>query len=231
MVFTRTRRPCRTLAALAALALLAGPAPAARAAEPEPGERTILFFGDSLTEGYGLDDPDTQSYPAQIQRKIDAEHLPWHVVNAGLSGETSAGGLRRIDWVLRQRTDVFVLELGANDGLRGTAPETTRANLQAIIDHVRSRYPQARVVLAGMIMPDNMGPEFTGAFRAIYPGLAQKNGILLIPFLLDPVAGKSELNQGDEIHPNPEGAALVADGVWKWIRPMLTQGARAGPEK
>jgi acyl-CoA thioesterase-1 len=180
-----------------------------------------VFFGDSLTAGYGLADPDTQSYPAQIQGKIDAEHLPWRVVNAGLSGETSAGGLRRIDWVLRQRLDVFVLELGANDGLRGTAPEATRANLQAIIERVRSRYPAARIVLAGMRMPQNMGPDYVEAFRAIYPALAQKNGIALIPFLLDGVAGRPELNQVDGIHPTPAGASIIAGEVWKSIAPFL----------
>jgi acyl-CoA thioesterase-1 len=180
-----------------------------------------VFFGDSLTAGYGLADPDTQSYPARIQVKIDAEHLPWHVVNAGLSGETSAGGLRRIDWVLRQRLDVFVLELGANDGLRGTAPEVTRANLQAIIDRVRSKYPAARIVLAGMRMPQNMGPDYVEAFRAIYPALAQKNGIALIPFLLDGVAGRPELNQYDGVHPTPAGAAIIAEEVWKSIAPVL----------
>jgi acyl-CoA thioesterase I len=198
-------------------ALLAGLACSASAA----GERTILFFGDSLTEGYGLEDPDTQSYPAQVQGRIDAAHLPWHVVNAGLSGETTAGGLRRIDWVLRQPVDVFVLELGANDGLRGTAPAVTRANLQAIIDHVHARYPRAPIVLAGMKMPPSMGDDYSAAFDAIFPDLAMKNGILLIPFLLEGVAAVPELNQGDSIHPTATGAALVAAGVWKVIEPLL----------
>jgi acyl-CoA thioesterase-1 len=183
--------------------------------------RTIVFFGDSLTAGYGLADPDAQSYPAQIQRKIDAAHLPWRVVNAGLSGETSAGGLRRVDWVLNQRADVFVLELGANDGLRGTSPSATEANLQAIIDRVHSKYPDARIVLAGMRMPPNMGADFAGEFQAIYPALAKKDGITLIPFLLDGVAMKPDLNQGDGIHPTASGAAIVADGVWKTILPIL----------
>ncbi|HXQ80548.1 MAG TPA: arylesterase [Opitutaceae bacterium] len=205
----------------AALALVLGSVPARPAPADAPDQRTIVFFGDSLTAGLGLADPDTQSYPAQVQRKIDAEHLPWHVVNAGLSGETSAGGLRRIDWVLRQRPDVFVLELGANDGLRGTATEVTRANLQAIIDRVRSKFPAARIVLAGMRMPQNMGSEYAEAFRAIYPALAQKNGIALIPFLLDGVAGRPDLNQYDGVHPTPSGAAIIAEGIWKSIAPML----------
>jgi acyl-CoA thioesterase-1 len=184
-------------------------------------EKTIVFFGDSLTAGYGLPDPDTQSYPAQIQAKIDAHHLPWHVVNAGLSGETSAGGLRRIDWVLRQKVDVFVLELGANDGLRGTAASVTRANLQAIVDKVRTQYPDARIVLAGMKMPPSMGAEYAAAFDGVFPALAAKNGLVLIPFLLEGVAEMPGLNQGDDLHPNPEGAALVANTAWKWILPLL----------
>jgi acyl-CoA thioesterase-1 len=142
-------------------------------------------------------------------------------VNAGLSGETSAGGLRRIDWVLNQRIDVFVLELGANDGLRGTATDVTQANLQAIIDRVHSRYPDAKVVLAGMRMPPNMGQDYTDSFQAIYPAIAKKNKAALIPFLLEGVAERPELNQGDGIHPNPAGAAIVAEGVWKVISPIL----------
>jgi acyl-CoA thioesterase-1 len=184
-------------------------------------ERTIVFFGDSLTAGLGLPDPDNQSYPALIQAKIDAARLPWHVVNAGLSGETSAGGLRRIDWVLRQRVDVFVLELGANDGLRGTAPAVTRANLQAIIDRVRAQQPQARIVLAGMKMPPSMGAEYAAAFDAVFPALAAKDGLVLIPFLLEGVAENPNLNQGDNLHPNIEGATIVANTVWKWIGPIL----------
>jgi acyl-CoA thioesterase I len=184
-------------------------------------ERTIVFFGDSLTAGLGLPDPDTQSYPALIQAKIDAAHMPWHVVNAGLSGETSAGGLRRIDWVLRQRVDVFVLELGANDGLRGTAPAVTRTNLQAIIDRVRAQQPQARIVLAGMKMPPSMGAEYAAAFDAVFPALAAKDGLVLIPFLLEGVAEDPNLNQGDNLHPNVEGAAIVANTVWKWIVPIV----------
>jgi acyl-CoA thioesterase I len=210
----------RTPLWLAAIALAAAPAVPALA-DPGP-ERTIVFFGDSLTEGYGLSDPDAQSYPAQVQAKADAGHLPWHVVNAGLSGETSAGGLRRIDWVLRQAMDVFVLELGANDGLRGTAPDVTRANLQAIIDHVHTRYPRVRIVLAGMRMPPSMGADYTEAFQAIYPALAAKNGLILIPFLLEGVAERPELNQADGMHPNVSGAAIVANTVWKSLLPILS---------
>jgi acyl-CoA thioesterase-1 len=207
----------------AALALVLGLSCASASSAEAPAGRILMFFGDSLTAGYGLTDPGTQSYPAQVQRRIDAERLPWRVVNAGLSGETSAGGLRRVDWVLGQRPDVFVLELGANDGLRGIPPEVTRANLQAIIDRVRSRNPEVSIVLAGMRMPASMGPEFEQAFAAVYPGLAAKNGLTLIPFLLEGVAGRTELNQADGIHPTAKGASLVADSVWKSIRPILVQ--------
>jgi acyl-CoA thioesterase-1 len=207
----------RVLGAAAALAV----AVAARGADDAPGGRTIVFFGDSLTAGYGLADPDTQSFPAVIQAKIDAAGLRWHVVNAGLSGETSAGGLRRIDWVLRQRVDLFVLELGANDGLRGTATDVTRENLQAIIDRVHVRYPGAPIVLAGMRMPSSMGSDYADAFRALFPALSLKNGSILIPFLLEGVAGRPDLNQGDGIHPTAQGAAIVADSVWKAIFPEL----------
>lgn len=202
--------------ALAVATTLGGLAPAASAED-----RTIVFFGDSLTAGYGLADPDTQSYPALIQARIDALHLHWKVVNAGLTGETSAGGLRRIDWVLRQRADVFVLELGANDGLRGTAPAVTQMNLQEIIDRVRDRKPGARIVLAGMRMPPSMGADYAGAFDAVFPALAARNRLVLIPFLLEGVAEKPDLNQGDNLHPNAAGAARVADTVWKWILPVL----------
>jgi acyl-CoA thioesterase-1 len=216
------RRPLSwALAGWAVLALALATAPTGRGAPDVPAERTLVFFGDSLTAGYGLADPDTQSYPAQIQHKIDAAGLPWHAVNAGLSGETSAGGLRRVDWVLRQRVDAFVLELGGNDGLRGTAPEATQANLQGIIDRVRAKYPAARIVLAGMRMPGNMGPDYVESFRAIFPALARKNGIPLIPFLLDGVAGHPDLIQPDGIHPTASGAAVVANGVWATIGPLL----------
>jgi acyl-CoA thioesterase-1 len=213
----------RKAGALAALGLALGLV-GLRGAET-PAERTIVFFGDSLTAGYGLEDPDTQAFPAQVQRRIDAEHLPWRTVNAGLSGETSAGGLRRLDWVLNQKPDVFVLELGANDGLRGVAPDVTRANLQAIIDRVRARYPAALIVLAGMRMPPSMGADFADAFGAIFPALARKNAVTLIPFLLAGVATVPALNQGDGIHPTAAGAVLVADVVWKVIRPVV-EGAR-----
>jgi acyl-CoA thioesterase-1 len=184
-------------------------------------EKTLLFFGDSLTAGAGLEDPLAQAFPALIEEKIQAAGLAWRVVNAGLSGETSAGGLRRVDWILRQRIDAFVLELGGNDGLRGLPPETTRANLQAIIERVRAKNPGATIVLAGIAAPPNMGAEFTRAFAAIFPELAAKNDAVLIPFLLEGVAGHPELNQPDGIHPTDRGHRIVAETVWKILRPLL----------
>ena len=188
---------------------------------PHPAAvKTILFFGDSLTAGYGLDDP-ALAFPGRIQEKITAEKLPWRVINAGLSGETTAGGLRRLDWIMRQPVHIFVLELGGNDGLRGLSPEVARTNLQAIIDKVRAKNPATRIVIAGMEMPTSMGADYTTAFRAIYPGLAKKNDAVLIPFLLEGVGGDPKLNLPDGVHPTAEGHALVAETVWKTLRPLL----------
>lgn len=183
--------------------------------------RTIVFFGDSLTAGYGLDDPATQAYPARIQEKIDAAGLNWHVVNAGLSGETTAAGVRRVDWILRQKIDVFVLALGANDGLRGIDPAVTRQNLQLILDRVRAKYPNAKLVLVGMQMPSAMGPDFVREFQETFPAVATKYGATLVPFLLEGVGGRAELNQADRIHPTAQGHAVVAETVWKVLRPLL----------
>lgn len=196
------------------LALAAG---SLLAAEP----RTAVFFGDSLTAGYGLDDPASEAYPALIQEKIDAAKLPWRVVNAGLSGETTAGGLRRVEWVLRQPADLFVLELGANDGLRGIEPAVTQANLQAIIDRVRAKYPAAKIVLVGMQMPPTMGEDYTRAFAAMYPAVAAKNQLTLVPFLLEGIGGRAEFNQPDGLHPTARGHEIVAETVWKVLRPLL----------
>lgn len=184
--------------------------------------RTVVFFGDSLTAGYGLEDPSTESYPALVQEKINAAGLGWRVVNAGLSGETTSGGLRRVDWILRQPVDVFVLALGANDGLRGIDPALTRENLQKIVDRVRAKYPSARLVIAGMQMPAAMGLEFSRAFEQVFPAIATKNDAVLIPFLLDGVGGHADLNLPDRIHPNPRGQAIVAESVWKVLRPLLS---------
>lgn len=180
-------------------------------------KKNILFFGDSLTAGYGLDDPD-QAFPGVIQHKIDSLKLPYNVINAGVSGETTAGGLGRIDWVLKQKISVFILELGANDGLRGIPTDETAKNLQAIIDKVKAKYPNAKIILAGMMVPPSMGADYSSSFRAVFPSLAKKNNIDLIPFLLDNVAGNPKLNQKDGIHPTAEGAKIVAGNVWKVLK-------------
>ncbi len=177
---------------------------------------TILFFGDSLTAGYGLE-PE-QAFPALIQERLDSLGISMRVVNAGLSGETTSGGANRLDWVLRQPVSVFVLELGANDGLRGIPLSETRKNLSSIIERVRERYPEARIVLAGMQLPPNMGPEYTGEFRQIFPELAAQYEVALIPFLLQGVGGIPELNQEDGIHPTAVGHQILADNVWEILK-------------
>jgi acyl-CoA thioesterase I len=182
-------------------------------------QKTILFFGDSLTAGYGLS-PE-EAFPALIEKKLTKNGKPSKVVNAGLSGETSAGGLSRIEWVLRQPVDVFILELGANDGLRGLPLEQTQKNLQAIIDKVKAKNPKARIVIAGMMVPPNLGSAYTTKFSTIFPNLAKKNNATLIPFLLQDVAGNEKLNLADGIHPNVEGHKIVADNVYKVISPLL----------
>lgn len=181
--------------------------------------KTILFFGDSITAGYGLSPED--AFPAHVEAALVKKGLDVKVVNAGLSGETSAGGLSRIDWILRQPIDVFVLELGANDGLRGLPLAQTRNNLQAIIDKVKSKNPEVKIVLAGMMVPPNLGNEYTSEFRNIYPEMAKKNNATLIPFLLEGVAGDGKLNIADGIHPNVEGHKIVAGTVVKIIEPLL----------
>ena len=191
------------------------------AAQSSAAPKTILFFGNSLTAGYGLEP--SQAFPAIIQEKIDSLGLNYTVINSGLSGETTAGGRNRIGWVLRQKVDVFVLELGGNDGLRGIELESTRKNLQAIIDTVRAKNPDVQIVLAGMQIPPNMGTDYTSKFRTIYPELAQKNNLPLIPFLLEGVGGIAKLNLPDGIHPTAEGHLIVAENVWKVLEPILRQ--------
>lgn len=181
----------------------------------------IVFLGDSLTAGYGLENPLAEAYPALIQEKLQAAGLPHRVVNAGISGDTTAGGLRRLNWILRQPVDVIVIALGGNDGLRGVDPEVTRANLQGIIDRARKKYPNVRLVLAGMQMPVNMNEDFTRAYREIFPALAEANQITLIPFLLDGVGADPALNQPDLIHPTATGQKQLAENVWPWLRPLL----------
>lgn len=181
--------------------------------------RTILFMGDSLTAGYGLEP--SQAFTSLIQGKIHKEGMPFKVVNAGLSGETTSSGLRRIDWLLKQKIDVLVIELGGNDGLRGIALDLTQRNLQDMIDKARAKYPGIRIVLAGMEVPPNMGDTYTTEFRKMYPELSKKNNVTLIPFLLEGVGDRPELNQRDGIHPTAEGHVIVAETVWKYLRPVL----------
>jgi acyl-CoA thioesterase I len=183
--------------------------------------KTILFFGNSLTAGYGLDP--SQAFPALIQEKVDSLHLPYKVINSGLSGETTAGGKSRISWVLREKVDVFILELGGNDGLRGIDVQSTRQNLQAIIDTVKAKNPETRIVIAGMQIPPNMGPDYTAKFRGVFAELAEKNNTALIPFLLENVGGIPSLNLPDGIHPTAEGHKIVAENVWKVLQPVLTE--------
>lgn len=181
--------------------------------------KNVLFFGDSLTAGYGLSTE--EAFPALVEKKLNKNGKTVKVVNAGLSGETSAGGLSRIDWVLRQPVDVFILELGANDGLRGLPLDQTQKNLQQIIDRVRTKNPKAKIVIAGMMVPPNLGKEYAGKFQKIFPELAKKNNATLIPFLLQDVAGNEKLNLGDGIHPNIDGHRIVAENVYKVISPLL----------
>ncbi len=181
--------------------------------------KTILFFGNSLTAGMGLE-PE-KAFPGIIQEKLDSLSLPYRVINAGLSGETTASGENRVDWLMNQQVDIFVLELGANDGLRGIPLSETRENLQAIIDAVKAKNPNIKIVLAGMQIPPNMGQDYTSEFRQIFPTLAEENEAYLIPFLLENVAGIPKLNQADGIHPTEEGQQIVANNVWTIIKPIL----------
>ena len=189
------------------------------AVQPLGSIKHIVFFGNSLAAGYGLDP--SQAFPALIQQRIDSLKLPYLAVNAGLSGETSAGGNTRVDWILKQPVEIFVLELGANDGLRGIPLDETVKNLQSIIDKVKAAYPQAKIVLAGMQVPPNMGKAYSDRFRALYGELAQKNNAALVPFLLEGVGGIPELNQGDGIHPTAEGHKILAENVWKVLKELL----------
>jgi acyl-CoA thioesterase-1 len=183
--------------------------------------KTVVVLGDSIAAGYGVE-PE-EAYPALLQEKIKAAGLNFTVVNAGVSGDTSADGLNRINWLLRRPVDVLVLELGGNDGLRGLPVSTTETNLQTIIDRTKQKYPNARVVIAGMQMPKNMGEDYTTAFKNLFPALANKNHAALVPFLLEGVGGRPELNQPDHIHPTAAGHRIVAENVWKVLQPVLTE--------
>ncbi len=183
-----------------------------------PG-KTIIFFGDSITAGYGVGTD--LAFPKLLQDKLSKNGYHADIVNAGLSGETSAGGVTRIDWILNREFDIFVLELGANDGLRGLPLAETAKNLQRIIDKVKARYPQTVIVLAGMRVPPNMGEAYTQEFAGLYAQLAGRNNALLIPFILQDVAGNEALNQPDGIHPNAHGHRIIADNLYPFFRELL----------
>ena len=184
-------------------------------------QKNILFFGNSLTAGYGLDDPGTESFPSIIQHNLDSLKLPYKAINGGLSGETTSDGRNRVNWQLRQPVDIFVLELGANDGLRGIPVAETEVNLQSIISQVKAKYPKVNMILTGMKVPPNMGQQYSDDFTKIFPRLAKKNDIQLVPFLLENVAGIRELNQKDGIHPTAKGAKIVAQNVWQVLKGLL----------
>jgi acyl-CoA thioesterase I len=204
------------ITAIAALSLFAFLSASSNAG----GEKaTILFFGDSITAGYGLD-PD-QSFPALIQDRADSLGIALETVNAGVSGETTAGGLRRVDWVLQRPFDIFVLGLGGNDGLRGLDPDHTRENLQKIMDKVRENRPGVKIVLAGMEAPPNMGDEYTLRFRQVFQALADANDVVFMPFLLEDVAGIPEYHMPDGIHPTAGGHRIIAGNVWKVLEPLI----------
>ena len=190
---------------------------ASAAAESE--QKRIVVLGDSIAAGSGVDI--SESFPSLLQQRIQEKKWPYEVVNAGVSGDTTAGGVRRMPWLLQRRIDFLIVELGGNDGLRGISPEETRSNLERIIALAREKYPHVRILLAGMQMPQNMGADYNRKFREIFPTVAREKKTALIPFLLDGVGGKAELNQADRIHPNPEGHRLVADNVWSILEPML----------
>lgn len=181
--------------------------------------QNIVFFGNSLTAGYGLEL--NEAFPALIQHKLDSLNYPYKAINAGLSGETTAGGKSRVDWVLQQPVHIFVLELGANDGLRGIPLKETSQNLQAIIDKVRAKYPDVKILLTGMRIPPNLGKKYADEFQQLYKTLAEKNNTAFLPFLLEGVGGEEKLNQADGIHPTAEGQKIVAGNVWEVLRGIL----------
>jgi len=185
----------------------------------ESNKKAILFFGDSISAGYGLEPQ--QAFPALIQKKIDSLGLNYEVINGGLSGETSAGGVRRINWVLQRDIDIMILELGGNDGLRGIDLSSTKENLQLIIDRAKAKNPDIEIIIAGMQVPPNLGADYTKEFQDLYPRLAEKNNLVLIPLILDKVGGRDEYMQSDQIHPNIKGHQVVAETVWDILYPLI----------
>jgi acyl-CoA thioesterase I len=220
----------RSLAVIGLVAALSGceqtredaPTKSSSASPSQLAERpTVLFLGTSLTAGYGVGEE--QAYPALIQQKIDSAGLGYRVINAGVSGETSAGALRRVDWLFREPIAVLVVETGANDGLRGLPPDTLRANIQAIFDHANRLTPKPQLVLIGMRMPPNLGRTYAERFEQVYRDVAQKNGATLVPFLLQGVGGIPSLNQPDGVHPTAEGQRRMAETVWRVLEPVLRE--------
>ena len=228
-VFRRLRRPLRRLhsrrmirnvfATFAALFVMA-----AISASAQATNRAVLVLGDSIAAGYGVE-PE-EGFVSLLQKKVQEAKLPFTVVNGGVSGDTTSGGLRRIDWLLRRKIDVLLIELGGNDGLRGITPGASRTNLQAIIDKAKAKYPDVRVIVAGMQMPTNMGRDYTDEFAAIFKTVAKQNAATLIPFLLQGVGGDPKLNQPDMIHPNPAGHRIVAENCWTALKPVLDELAK-----
>ncbi|MGD1978579.1 MAG: arylesterase [Akkermansiaceae bacterium] len=190
--------------------------------------KRVIVLGDSITAGYGL--KPSQAYPALLQKKITASKLPYTVTNAGVSGDTTAGGLRRINWALARGGDVLIIALGGNDGLRGIPPAETKKNLLGIIAKARTKNPKIKIVVAGMQMPANMGPKFTTGFKEVFPDVSKETKTTLLPFLLEGVGGSEELNQPDGIHPTSEGQAKIADHVWKTLKPVLSEGEESNTE-
>jgi len=183
-------------------------------------ENNIIFFGNSLTAGYGV--KAEEAFPGLTQKRLDSLDYDYHVINAGVSGETTASGLSRVEWVVkRQPVEIFILELGGNDGLRGIKPEETNKNLRAIIDKVRAIHPEVKILLAGMMVPPNMGQSYAAEFQKTFPKIAEEKDVNLIPFLLKDVGGEADLNQPDGIHPTPEGHKIVAETVWEYLEPLL----------
>ncbi len=201
--------------------LLSGASAFAQGNATATATKTVVFLGDSLSAGTGV--KPKEAFPALVGEKIQERQLPFDVVNAGMGGDTTAGGLRRLDWLLQRKIDVLVLELGGNDGLRGLPVSNIKSNLQAMIDKAKAKYPDVKIVIAGMQMPPNVGAKYAEEFKQVFFDVANENNATMIPFLLEGVGGSRELNQPDLIHPNPLGHKMVADVVWKTIEPLLEQ--------
>ncbi|HWN94129.1 MAG TPA: arylesterase [Methylomirabilota bacterium] len=193
----------------------------------ETARKTIVVLGDSIAAGSGVEP--TEAFPSLLQEKIQAKQLPYEVVNAGVSGDTTASGVRRMPWLLKRPIDILVIELGGNDGLRGIPPEETRENIEKIIRLARETNSNIRIVLAGMQMPQNMGADYNRKFRELFPAIAKEKKTVLVPFLLEGVGGKPEFNQPDRIHPNPAGHKIVAENVWAILQPLLTPSVGQSP--